>query len=145
MAGGGETPRVNGYAFVDDEEPELAPVPAPRLDLGPGDATPNPFSIQEQRKREALHHRMVDRISEKKRASAKLGLTGKVERTPVPKFPNSPRVSGGLTPAAQRLWGKIDSSGRKLTESPFNKVRTTPRATPESDTHCQGLRIEAYD
>ncbi|KAH8888752.1 ABC1-domain-containing protein [Thozetella sp. PMI_491] len=126
-AGGGETPRVNGYAFVDDEEPEPEPAPAPapasRIDLGPGDATPNPFQFQDQRKREALHHRMVDRIAEKKRTSAKLGLTGKVEKTPVPKFPNSPRVSGGLTPAAQRLWGKIDSAGRKLTDSPFNRAR----------------------
>ena len=131
LASGAETPRVNGYAFVDDEEPEPEPVPrAPRIEMGPIDDSPNPFQLQDQRKREALHHRMVDQISEKKRTSAKLGLTGKVERTPVPKFPNSPRVSGDLTPAAQRLWGKIDSSGRKVTDSPFNRLKATPRATP---------------
>ena len=145
---GGETPRVNGYAFVDDEEPEPKPErrrrdkkqSVPVIDLGPGDATPNPFQLQEQRKREALHHRMVERISQSKRTSARLGVTGKVERTPVPKFPSSPRVSaGGLTPAAQRLWGKIDSAGRKGSESPFSdSVKATPRATPRG--RASGLR-----
>ncbi|RYC55125.1 hypothetical protein CHU98_g11079 [Xylaria longipes] len=88
-AGGGETPRVNGYAFVDDEEPEYgSPTAQIKIDLGPGDATPNPFVIKEQSRREALHHSMVDRISESKRASSKLGLTGKVDAgTPVPRFP----------------------------------------------------------
>ncbi|KAK2028480.1 nuclear protein Es2 [Colletotrichum zoysiae] len=106
--GGGETPRVNGYAFVDDEDDEEV-LPAPVIHLGPGDATPNPFKLQEQRKRESLHHRLVERAARSKRESAKNGLTGKPERTPVPKFPSSPRVSGGLTPAAQRLWNKIGS------------------------------------
>ncbi|KAL2025116.1 hypothetical protein VTK56DRAFT_118 [Thermocarpiscus australiensis] len=144
-AGGGQTPRVDGYAFVDDEEPEPdserkgRAKKLPLIDLGPGDATPNPFRIQEQRKREELHHRMVERISQSKRLSAQLGVTGKVERTPVPKFPSSPRVSGGLTPAAQRLWGKIDSAGRRSSESPFSdSVKATPRATPRAKT--SGLR-----
>ncbi|KAI0194081.1 nuclear protein Es2 [Xylaria flabelliformis] len=121
--GGGETPRVNGYAFVDDEEPEYAsPPPQIKIDLGPGDATPNPFVIQQQSRREALHHSMVDRISESKRASSKLGATGKVDRTPVPKFPSSPRVTaGGLTPAAQRLWGKIGSSASVTPRTPFGQ------------------------
>ncbi|KAH6658781.1 nuclear protein Es2-domain-containing protein [Verticillium dahliae] len=49
--GGSETPRVNGYAFVDDEMmPETVALPV--IDLGPGDATPNPFKLQEQGKRE---------------------------------------------------------------------------------------------
>lgn len=130
-AAGGETPRVNGYAFVDDEEPEPeAPPPrAPLIALGAGDASPNPFQLQEQRRREALHHRMVEKISRSKRTSALQGLTGRVERTPVPRFPSSPRVSGGsMTPAAQRLWGKIDSAGSRRSGdfSPFSKVRATP-------------------
>ncbi|KAK4104838.1 hypothetical protein N658DRAFT_492941 [Parathielavia hyrcaniae] len=135
--GGGETPRVDGYAFVDDEEPEPEPARrtserVPLIDLGPGDATPNPFQFQEQRKREVLHHRMVESISQLKRTSARLGVTGRVDRTPVPKFPSSPRVSGGvLTPAAQRLWGKIGSSERRGTESPFSdSVKVTPKPTP---------------
>ncbi|KAI1754465.1 nuclear protein DGCR14 [Xylaria castorea] len=131
--GGGETPRVNGYAFVDDQEPEYAtplPPPPPQIiDLGPGDATPNPFVIKEQSRRETLHYSMVDRISESKRASLKLGVTGKVDGgTPVPKFPSSPRVTaGGLTPAAQRLWGKIGSSASVTPRTPFGQ--STPMRT----------------
>jgi protein DGCR14 len=145
VASGGETPRVNGYALVDDEEPEPEPQrgrkgKVPVIDLGPVDATPNPFQLQEQRKREALHHRMVERISQSKRTSARLGLTGKVERTPVPKFPSSPRVSSeALTPAAQRLWGKIGSARGKGSESPFSdSIKATPRATPRGKV--SGLR-----
>ncbi|KAK3325316.1 nuclear protein DGCR14 [Apodospora peruviana] len=135
-AGGDETPRVNGYAFVDDEEPEPEPikkVKVPIIELGTGDATPNPFQLQEQGRRETLHHRMVDKISQSRRASARLGVTGKVEKTPVPKFPSSPQISGGLTPAAQRLWGKIDSAGRKASDSPFSGERT-PRAGGSGNT-----------
>lgn len=119
FADGNETPRVNGYAFVDDEEPEDPAADVPAINLGPGDATPNPFRLQDQRKREGLHHRMVDRIAQSKRTSAKIGLVGKVEKTPIPKFPNSPRVSGGLTPAAQRLWSRIGHSGRTSDKTPF--------------------------
>lgn len=135
---GNETPRVNGYAFVDDEDDEPV-APAPRITLTPGDATPNPFQLQEQGKREALHHRMVEKISRSKRTSAIQGLTGRVERTPVPRFPSSPRVSGGsMTPAAQRLWGKIDSgsSRRKEDFSPFS----TPRGTATPRGRMSGLR-----
>lgn len=123
---GNETPRVNGYAFVDDEEPAYASPPMPIIDLGPGDATPNPFTIKENSDREALHHRMVDRISASKRTSAMAGMTGKVDRTPVPKFPSSPRVGGGLTPAAQRLWGKIGGSGGHTPKTPFGQSASTP-------------------
>ncbi|KAI1075259.1 nuclear protein DGCR14 [Whalleya microplaca] len=118
---GNETPRVNGYAFVDDEEPEYEQPAAPKIDLGPGDSTPNPFIIKEQSKREALHHRMVDRISQSKRTSSKVGMTGKVDKTPVPRFPSSPRVTGGLTPAAQRLWSKIGGSGGSTPRTPFGQ------------------------
>ena len=114
---GGETPRVNGYAFVDSEPSpprELSPGPAARKDydalLGPGDATPNPFTIREASKREDLHHRMVDRVAKAKR-------TGKREaelRTPVPKFMSSPRVAkNGLTPAALNLLSNVGSPSTK--------------------------------
>lgn len=110
VAGGGETPRVNGYSFVDeeddeDDESEKAP---PLIDLGPGDAN-NPFKVQNQRDRETLHERMVARIAKANKEASASGFTGKVDKTPVPKFPSSPKVSGGLTPAAQRLWSKIGS------------------------------------
>ena len=117
---GSETPKVNGYAFVDDEPEEEQYVPAPTVNLGKGDAVKNPFIIKEQSKREDLHHRMVDHNSRSKRASAKFGMTGKIDATPVPKFPSSPRVgSGNLTPAAQRLWSRVGSAGGKLTPDAF--------------------------
>ncbi|KAK9775586.1 putative Nuclear protein DGCR14 [Seiridium cardinale] len=126
---GSETPRVNGYAFVDDDEPEYEAPKAPRIDLGPGDATPNPFKINEQSRREALHHRMVDKISQSKRTSVKVGMTGKVDTTPAPKFPSSPRVGGELTPAAQRLWGKIGGSGGLTPKTPFGQSTPARRVS----------------
>ncbi|KUI57952.1 Protein DGCR14 [Cytospora mali] len=127
FSSGNETPRVNGYAFVDDEEPEPEPSDGPPIDLGPGDSTPNPFKLQEQGKREGLHHRMVDRIAQSKRTSTRIGLVGRVEETPVPKFPNSPRVTGGLTPAAQRLWSQIGNSSRASDRTPF-PAAVTPKS-----------------
>ncbi len=129
-AAGSETPRVNGYAFVDDDDEPGHDVPraVPEINLGPGDATPNPFVIKEQSRREALHHHMVDRISQSKRASSRLGATGKVDETPVPRFPSSPRVTaGGLTPAAQRLWSKIGNSASVTPRTPFGQ--STPMRT----------------
>lgn len=127
---GFETPRINGYAFVDDEpEPHELLTPPPLIELGKGDSTPNPFKIKEQSKREDLHHRMVDRVAQQKRTSAQVGLTGKVDSTPVPKFSSSRRVgSGGLTPAAQRLWSKVGNKavgtpGSGLSEKPGMSVR----------------------
>jgi len=108
---GSETPRVNGYAFVDDEPEAESYTPAPVIDLGKGEAVRNPFVIKEQSSREDLHHRMVDKNARTKRASLKIGMTGKDDMMPVPKFPSSPRVgSGQLTPAAQRLWSRVDGS-----------------------------------
>ena len=111
------TPRVNGYAFVDS-----APSPSPsELNstwgsgehpslLGSGDATPNPFKIKDKSKREALHHRMVDKVAKGKRAVGK--REGELANTPVPRFASSPRIpKGGLTPAAQKLLGKVGSGG----------------------------------
>ena len=105
------TPRVNGYAFV-DSEPEPPPSfdsPSPLL-LGRGESTPNPFKLHESSKREALHHRMVDKVAKGKRAA-----TGKREgelKTPVPRFASSPRIGkGGMSPAAQRLMGKVGGLG----------------------------------
>ena len=108
---GASTPRVNGYAFVDSEpEPSLSIESSSPLLLGSGDSSPNPFKLHESSKREALHHRMVDKVAKGKRAA-----TGKREgelKTPVPRFASSPRIgSGGMTPAAQRLMGKIGGVG----------------------------------
>lgn len=129
---GGETPRVNGYAFVDEDEPENIPLqdetqsPSYRDLLAGqvGDATPNPFKIGEVRKREELHHRMVERESRKKRVNANQVGGGGGRGGDVPKFPSSPMIgkgvlgmgsrareagsaAGGLTPAAKRLLDRV--------------------------------------
>ena len=113
---GASTPRVNGYAFVDDRDP--SPPPTTRSDpllFTNGDSTPNPFKLHESSKREALHHRMVDKVAKGKRAG-----TGKREgelrmTAQTPKFMSSPamgRSKGALTPAGQVLRGKLGSGGK---------------------------------
>ncbi|EER40808.1 conserved hypothetical protein [Histoplasma capsulatum H143] len=154
---GAETPRVNGYAFVDEDEPTPQPPDdednsAYHLSLlkmnidTSSSATPNPFTIRENRRRELLHHRMVERVATIKRAER----SGKDVRTPVPKFPSSPMIafgktpgSGGrtpgvlggkglskasLTPAAQRLWAAVGSTpGRRGVSEEGSKDMWTPK------------------
>ncbi|ODM23550.1 hypothetical protein SI65_01139 [Aspergillus cristatus] len=132
---GGETPRVNGYAFVDEDEPEYPTSRSENHDnsddlslLGPGDATPNPFNIRQNRKREDLHHRMVDRITRTKRAEKTKPI-----KTPVtPRFASSPRLDFGLrTPAS----GGAGDSGKMLTPAAqklLQRVGSTPRASSSS-------------
>ncbi|KAL8794885.1 MAG: hypothetical protein Q9195_002597 [Heterodermia aff. obscurata] len=114
---GALTPRVNGYAFV-DSAPSSSPSELtsawgsgdPSSLLGSGDATPNPFKIKDKSKREALHHRMVDKVAKGKRGVGK--REGELVNTPVPRFASSPRIAkGGLTPAAQKLLGKVGGGG----------------------------------
>ena len=147
---GGETPRVNGYAFVDEDEPEPEPASSDSLEadwrlLGSSDSTPNPFQIGETRKREALHHRMVDRVARNKRAEKAARTT----KTPIstPRFASSPRIDFGLrstpttpgsgpgskmlTPAAQKLLSQVGStpraSGSKSKSGLGNMWTPTPR------------------
>ncbi|KAI9855382.1 MAG: hypothetical protein M1824_006137 [Vezdaea acicularis] len=106
---GAETPRVNGYAFVDDEEPP----PTTHAFMPRADTMPNPFKIREQSKRESLHHRMVDKVSRDKRTSSVNGMNGRAADSSIPKFPSSPSIRTPLTPAAERLWSKLGSSSPK--------------------------------
>ncbi|EAS30759.1 protein DGCR14 [Coccidioides immitis RS] len=126
---GGETPRVNGYAFVDEDEPDPQPITAKqtadeedshlKLLTISASSTPNPFKLQETRRREALHHRMVERVAKTKRVEKFVSTT----KTPAPRFPSSPMVGAGgrtpggsgmskaaLTPAGQRLWASVGNS-----------------------------------
>ncbi|KAG5925937.1 hypothetical protein E4U53_003199 [Claviceps sorghi] len=124
VVGGDETPRVNGYSFVDDEDDEPGVQPTPlAINLGPGDVH-NPFKLQDQRKRELLHERMVDRISKSNKESARKGLAGNALTPQVPKFPSSPRVSGDLTPAAQRLLSQMATPKSKAPRGSF--AQSTP-------------------
>lgn len=154
---GSETPRVNGYAFVDEDEPEPEPTGDSTDEsmttdwslLGSADSTPNPFQISESRKREALHHRLVDRVARNKRAEKAARIT----KTPVPttpRFASSPRVDFNLrgsapmvgsnsvprkmlTPAAQQLLHQVggntprSSSNSKPSSGLGNMWTPTPR------------------
>lgn len=122
-----ETPRVNGYAFVDEDEPEheIPILRAPDIILGKGDTVPNPFKIREQSRREDIHHRIVDRVAKNKRAPPHPSLMGRLEKMRTPKFPSSPRVGHEqLTPAAQRLWSNVGRS--PSTSSVFDTRNLTP-------------------
>ncbi|CAI7595706.1 unnamed protein product [Penicillium manginii] len=155
MVAGSETPRINGYAFVDEDEPEPAGDSTDELMttdwslLGSADSTPNPFQISESRKREALHHRLVDRVARNKRTEQAARIT----KTPVPttpRFASSPRLNFGLrgstptvgsspgprkmlTPAAQKLLHQVggntprSSSNSKSSSGLENMWTPTPR------------------
>lgn len=132
---GGETPRVNGYKFVDSE-----PSPAPSdmtsswgsSDLGTGDATPNPFKIKEGSKREALHHRMVDKVAKGKRQEKRFAEM----KTPVPQSAGTPRVAkGGLTPAAQNLLGRIGGTKSTWGRASSTRFPSTPDELAKEYAH----------
>lgn len=150
---GGETPRVNGYAFVDEDEPEpednttLTDDEADDLRLlGASDAnsTPNPFSIQETRRREALHHRMVDRVARNKRAEKSNVVSCRTD-TPtssttaasrsVPRFPSSPRLDYGL----RRMDGGGGGGGGMTT--PGRRALLTPAAQRLLSTVGNGAAV----
>ncbi|KAB2573018.1 Nuclear protein [Lasiodiplodia theobromae] len=130
---GSETPRVNGYAFVDeDDDPEPEPDHSllQRLGITAGDdgGRPNPFSIRQASKREELHHRLVDKSAKAKREGSGGGigriaaLKGEASsgKTPTPKFASSPVITrkagggaGSLTPAAQRLFARVGGTPKR--------------------------------
>ncbi|EGX92504.1 molecular chaperone (ABC1), putative [Cordyceps militaris CM01] len=128
-AGGGETPRVNGYAFVDDEDDDDALAKEePVIDLGPGDSN-NPFKIQDRGKGDVLHEKIVDRIAKSNRESSRNGFTGRSEHLDVPTFPSSPRVSSDLTPAARRLWSKMGTPKGRTPSTSFAACPTFSGST----------------
>jgi protein DGCR14 len=132
---GGETPRVNGYAYVDEDEPENIPQEAPAP--GPsyrdllagmaGDGTPNPFKIGDVRRREDLHHRMVERDAKQKRLKS-----AETVRAPMP---GTPGGSGNLTPAARKLLDRVGRTpvtrhGAAKDGKATAKDMWTPSSTP---------------
>lgn len=122
---GSETPRVNGYAFVDEDEPE--PESVRRDDeadwrlLGSVSTERNPFQLSAAGKREALHHRMVDRVARNKRAEK----AAKV-KTPVATSRGTP-FGGNATPGA--------TPGKMMTPAAQKLLRKlgTPRGRPSMD------------
>jgi protein DGCR14 len=115
---GSETPRVAGYAFV-DAEPEpgegssaVEHDPSKLLSqLRSADKTPNPFTIKEASRREGLHHRLVDSAAKKKRSAAGNRLREMLGGDS-PRSRNTPLTRGNLTPAAQKLFQRVDTPSR---------------------------------
>lgn len=147
---GSETPRVNGYAFVDEDEPDY-PINIVSKDshtdfledlrlLGTGDKTPNPFQIKENRRREDLHHRIVDRVARKKRAE-KVAQETKSPVTMTPRFASSPRLDFGLrTPGRATVGG--GGSTKLLTPAAqklLHRMGNTPRPTESSSSNLKNV------
>ncbi|GAB7340713.1 hypothetical protein MBLNU457_7099t1 [Dothideomycetes sp. NU457] len=115
---GAETPRVNGYAFVDaeptpsemgtpitDEEADLIEREAAMALLPKSDESGGlgGFKMQSQSRREDIHHRLVEKHDSARRNKGqgsrfemlKSGLGAAAGRTPTPKFMSSPAVGSG--------------------------------------------------
>ena len=130
---GGMTPRVNGYSYVDEDEPEAIP---PVELAGPtyrdllagqtGEAMPNPFKLSASQKREELHHRMVEETNRRKRAKE---LETKKDGLMTPGVTG--KEQGNMTPAARKLMEKL---GRTPVRAPMEnagaKEMWTPVRTP---------------
>ena len=143
---GSETPRVNGYAFVNAEVPQLEDeeeAPRDLLEKFDVKADPSPFTIHESQRREKLHHKMVERIGSKKPAKetsfgsdSSLGLHGnntpRFLSAPTPR-PGTNGAAGGkknlgnLTPAAQRLFEKVGGGTPKPGNRGFGKANAPGR------------------
>ncbi|RCI07482.1 hypothetical protein L249_4519 [Ophiocordyceps polyrhachis-furcata BCC 54312] len=137
-AGVGETPGLNGYTFVGEDDGEtVMPESPPPINLGPGDAY-NPFKLQQLRKRESLHERLVDRIAKTNKESSRRGLGRRSELQQVPKFPSSPRNSGDFTPAAQRLLSKMGTPKSKTPGSPFDRPATPAKRRDDASLDVLG-------
>lgn len=135
---GAETPRVNGYTFVDaeptpseigvpvtDEEADAAERAAAMELLPKADESgPNIFNLRQRSKREDLHMRLVEKADATRRQEKggtrldqlrNLGITP--GRTPTPKFASGPstgrRSGDAMTPAAKRLAGRIGTPKRE--------------------------------
>ena len=132
---GAETPRVNGYAFVDAEPtPEERGVPISEeeadraereaamrfLPKAEGDGGSHPFSIRERSAREELGLRLVERADRvrKEERDGRIGCGGRLKELGV--TPSGRKATpivgsgqkGSMTPAAQRLAEKLRTPGR---------------------------------
>ncbi|KAF2878175.1 nuclear protein DGCR14 [Massariosphaeria phaeospora] len=132
---GSETPRVNGYAFVDalppsPEDSDEAAAPTDLLErYGAKASHATPFIIHEAQRREKLHNKMVERIGAKKTTGSSVRGVGTglgIFAGETPKFLSAPTPArllaggttpgrkhvGSLTPAAQKLLGGLGKTPR---------------------------------
>ena len=142
---GSETPRVNGYAFVDSEEPEPEPEPQSKhsldwsqISFGDIDAKQNPFSMQESSSREKLHHRLVDKSTRKKQEQQKEGQS----KTPVTSklyqssTDDNSVAAPSLTPAGHRLLGRLGGA------TPLRNAATADIWNGEKSRTPRGLLLK---
>lgn len=129
--GGAETPRINGYAFVDaeptpselglpisDEDADTAEQEAATRLLPKADGSPNPFHIANRSKREDVLMRLVEKADVQRRTGGRIeklrsmGITP--GRTSTPRFTSGPKVRKGaaMTPAARSLANRIGTPKR---------------------------------
>lgn len=139
---GSETPRVNGYAFVDAQPPE----PDSDSDSAPEDllerfgveaSKATPFSMAEASAREKMHMKMVDAIGAKRASnSSAAGSGGGGAKGPgkalgiftseTPRFLSAPTPArlAGQTPGRRKEKGHLTPAAQKL----FERMGRTPRA-----------------
>ncbi|KAH7117776.1 nuclear protein DGCR14, partial [Dendryphion nanum] len=139
---GSETPRVNGYAFVDavgpsrhhdDDDDDDAPTDL--LERLGAKADPSPFTINDSNRRERLHHKMVERINTKNNykdtsTSISSSSTNTPARNPksglgifgndTPKFLSAPTPAAmarlGMTPGGKKNVGNLTPAAQRLFE-----------------------------
>ena len=133
---GSETPRVNGYAFVDAQPPD----PDSDSDSAPEDllerfgveaSKATPFSMAEASAREKMHMKMVDAIGAKRsnNTAAPKG-TGKglgIFTSETPRFLSAPTPARlpGQTPGRRKEKGHLTPAAQKL----FERMGRTPRGS----------------
>lgn len=135
---GSETPRVNGYAFVDARPPspdsdDEEDAPTDLLQRYGIDSTSKatPFSITEASAREKMHHKMVERIGAKRADGSSNGNGSKGAMKPpgsglgiftseTPRFLSAPTpragLLGGQTPG-RKVKGDLTPAAQRLFES----------------------------
>lgn len=126
---GSETPRVNGYAFVDAEPPEPddgeddEDAPTDLLERLGANKGKSSFTIIDPGRREVLHHRMVEKINDKTRKSSTSGSSAesRFKGVETPRFLSAPTpragggvsAAGGMTPGRKAV-GDLTPAARML-------------------------------
>lgn len=123
---GSETPRVNGYAFVDaeptpselgtavdDDEADAAERAAFDKLLPKAEGEQNPFHILQQSKREDLHHKLVNKSDIGRRRLGEGRNSKRMGTTPGRTLGATPRrIAAQMTPAAKSLAAKLSTPRR---------------------------------
>jgi protein DGCR14 len=136
---GAETPRVNGYAFVDEDEPNNNPIQQPATttpsyrDLlagQTGDGTPNPFRISDVKKRESVHLRMLEKTARRNREKERETM-----RTPI-------TGSGGVDPGRRQAAGNMTPAARKLMDKLGGRTPVAGEGAGKGEHSGRGISID---